>query len=220
MTCRILYIIPARKGSRRFPGKNVSPCHGKPLYRFTVEAASGCRYDGDIVITTDYGREDIPESDEYRIRDRPAHLCTDESSPADVIADVLSWVSYRPDAIVLLQPTSPCRTSDDIAGALDMYMRHRPSAVVSVCETRKPPYYTMTIAGSMVEPVTSWDDFTKRTQDHPVTFRPNGAIYIVSYEAFMHTGRLFVPHRTMAYLMPLERSADIDYLSDMQRITF
>lgn len=94
----VLAIIPARSGSKRCPGKNFRDFRGKPLWRWSWDAAGRSRHIDLVIVSRD--------------EDRPPELCTDEASCEDVLRYHLASAPH--DWIVLLQPTSPLRTADDI----------------------------------------------------------------------------------------------------------
>lgn len=127
---RILAVIPARGGSKRTPRKNIRPYQGKSLIEWAWDAAIQSKYIDVLVISTE--DEQIRSKCEARrmcVIDRPADLATDEASNEDVLRHALT---LYPDCneVVLLQPTSPLRTTYDIDSCIEM--NHRP--VVSVNE--------------------------------------------------------------------------------------
>lgn len=99
----VLAVIPARSGSKRCPGKNFREFRGKVLYMWAVEAASNSRYIDRIKVSMD--------------ADRPPELCTDEALNEDVLRYHLA--EWPHDWVVLLQPTSPLRTAEDIDAAIE-----------------------------------------------------------------------------------------------------
>lgn len=112
----ILGIIPARAGSKRLPGKNTRPLCGKPLIAWTIEAAirSG-KLDRIVVSSDDEKAIDVAREYDVDIRRRPAWLATDTASIYDVVRQMFrSYPCRDDDSVVLLQPTSPLRTADDI----------------------------------------------------------------------------------------------------------
>ena len=94
----VFAVIPARKGSKRCPNKNFRDFRGKPLFRWSMEAAQGSKYIDSMMLSTDINR--------------PAELCTDDASSEDVLRFHLAQSPH--DWVVLLQPTSPLRTTEDI----------------------------------------------------------------------------------------------------------
>lgn len=213
-----LYIIPARGGSKGIPHKNIRPLAGRPLIHYSIAAAleAGAHPDHILVSTDDpaiaaCAREagiDVPFM-------RPPELATDTAGSREVIlhameqADALG-IDY--DCVVLLQPTSPLRTSGDIRAALDIY-RHadRPDMVVSVTEAAANPYYDCfeTDPSTGLLHVSKGDGLITRRQDAPAAWQYNGAIYVIRPESIraMPMGRF---PRRIPYPMPRERSIDID----------
>ena len=134
----ILAIIPARGGSKGLPGKNIKPFLGKPLLAYTIEEAKRSKYITKIVLSTDdtaiaqvgkkYGAE-IPFL-------RPSELATDTSLAPDAyiytIERLKNEQGYAPEIVVILQPTSPLRTVDDIDAAISLYLEKNADSVISV----------------------------------------------------------------------------------------
>lgn len=212
-------IITARGGSKRLPGKNILPLAGVPLLAWSVNAAVDYAGFADIIISSD--------SDQYcdlalahgatRAIKRSPELSSDSATSFDVVLDVLdrerqdgrNWTQF-----VLLQPTSPFRTADDIAQAMALFEGRRPEAVVSVCETECPVEWT-----GRLDPDLGMSEFVaatksnRRTQDLPKSYRLNGAIYCLNVAAFK-AQRSFVPAGALAYAMPRSRSIDVDTEED------
>ena len=202
---RTVAIIPARSGSKGLPGKNIADFHGKPLIHWTIKAAidSG-RFDSVIVSTDSQEIADAAKASGATVPGlRPAHLSTDEATTLDVISHVLE--QSPADICVLLQPTSPLRTEADIRACLDMHNGDRP--VVSVAPA-KP--WILTVREGFADPVF---DFADRRQDAEYAM-PNGAIYVFSAE-YLRSGRQWW-REAAVYMMPQERSVDIDTATDLE----
>lgn len=103
----VLAVIPARSGSKRCPGKNFKDFRGKPLYHWSIDAAKGSKYIDTVKLCLD--------------KDRPPELCTDQAMNEDVLRYCLSLEPH--DWVVLLQPTSPLRTSEDIDKCIEFAQR-------------------------------------------------------------------------------------------------
>src|ERR1035437_8121405 len=153
---QILYLITARGGSKGVPGKNIRILGEKPLIAYSIEAAKKSIYKGTDVVSTDddeiaavakkYGAE-VP----FR---RPAELATDSASSMDAIMHALDFFSKQNkkfDIVVLLQPTSPLRTSKHIDEAMKLMQSKKADAIVSVCEAEHHPLWSNTLPenGSM-----------------------------------------------------------------------
>ena len=211
-----LTIIPARGGSKTIPHKNIKLLAGKPLIAWTIEAAINCRKLPRVIVSTD-----DPEIAKVALQCgaevpflRPAELARDESSSLSVVLHLVHWLeeqgSPAPEYILLLQPTSPFRTTEDIEAAIKSASSRRVNAVVSVCEAKVHPFLCKRIQedGMLVDFITADIDYLRR-QDLPPAYSLNGAIYMNRYESLLKE-RTFLPKDTLPYLMPPERSLDLD----------
>lgn len=217
---RVLAIIPARAGSKRLAGKNMLPLMGKPLVLWTVDAAIESKYITDVVVSTDDNSiiQLTRERDIITIR-RPAELSSDTATTADVVRHAISYLSglsKEYDVIVLLQPTSPLRKSIDIDSAFELFLLKSANSVVSMTQVDHSP-----LLGCALDiENTNLDDLygalkllPSRSQDLPSFYRLNGALYIVSVKVFLDQNSLFVSPG-FAYIMPPDRSIDIDTMAD------
>lgn len=218
---RLLAVIPARGGSKGLPGKNTKEIAGKPLIAWSIEAARQSRYIDELIVSTDCQETariatlwgaNVPFM-------RPAKLATDEAKSIDVIYHALEWYkeSIPPFTLVMfLQPTSPLRIFQDIDGAVELLFVKRAKAIVSVCPVDHHPWWTNTLPenGSMRDFLRPEIRTTNR-QALPQYYRLNGAIYI-AYTSFLAEIGSFIGVGTFAYLMPTERSIDIDTLLDFK----
>jgi N-acylneuraminate cytidylyltransferase/CMP-N,N'-diacetyllegionaminic acid synthase len=217
---RILVVIPARAGSRRLPRKNVLPLAGKPMICWTIEAAIKANVSDRIVVTSDDPEvlrllTQYPES--VVGVNRPAELASDSASTLDVVRDVITRerdAGYGPDAVVLLQPTSPLRQSQDIRNAVETYGRGNGESVVSVCEVDHPLAWCGQVApdGSLQGLNL---DMGRRSQDCPADYRLNGAVYVVGLHTIEKQSSLF-SESLLAYIMPRARSVDVDEELDFE----
>ena len=214
---RVLALITARGGSKGLPGKNIRPAGGKPLLAWTVDAARGSRYCDRVVISTD----DQAIADTARAHGcevpfmRPADLATDSTSSMDVVLHALLALPGF-DLLVLLQPTSPLRTSADIDGACELLLAQQAPACVSVTPAQESPYwmYSMT-SGQALRPIVELPCGVTRRQDLPAAYSLNGAVY-VARTTWLQQSRSFVTPQTVALVMPAQRSIDIDTLEDFE----
>ena len=216
-----LVVIPARGGSKRLPGKNVLPLDGKPLIAWTIETAIEACSEARIIITSD-DDEVLSIGAEYRnmgiaIHRREPRLATDTATTADVLIDAVETERARgrnPEVVILLQPTSPLRTSVDIENAVELFHKSEErSTVVSVCEVDHPMAWTGRIMeGSRLAGL---DLSSARSQDHGKEYRLNGAVYVASVSSLLTTGSFFTD-TLLASVMPRERSIDIDNEMDFR----
>ena len=215
-----LFIIPARGGSKGIPRKNIKPLCGRPLIAYTIDAArEACRRlgldDDHILLSTDDEEiatvaESLGIAVPYR---RPAALASDTSGSREVIIDAMDWAARDGiafDTAVLLQPTSPLRTADDILGCMAAFRPGETDMAVSVAETDANPYSNCfeTDADGFLR-VSKGDGLLTRRQDAPRAWEYNGAVYVISPESIRRMPLGAFPRR-VPYEMPRERSLDID----------
>ncbi len=218
---KILGLIPARAGSRGLPGKNIKILRGKSLIGWTIEAAKASRYLDDIVVSTD-DKVIAGAAGSYGARVpfiRPPDLATDGAKMIDVVIhciDTLAESGSVYDVIVLLQASSPLRSAKDIDNAVELLFRKKAQAVVSVSIAQHSPQYINTIGkdGSMKDFLKP-EDMNRNRQELGEYYALNGAIYAATVRHLKDTGS-FVGAGTYAYVMPKDRSVDIDDESDFR----
>lgn len=215
-------VILARGGSRRLPGKNTADFCGKPLIAHTIEAAKNSRYIKRIICSTD--SEDIAKiSKKYGAEApfiRPKELALDDTSSVDSLLHALRYAAemekYFPETVILLQPTSPLRTSRHIDEALELFILKRPKSVVSVKRSEITPLCLKTLAGDKIvslEPAK--ENFSAARRANRGYYRANGAIYIASPETIRRC-RTFWTNDTLPYIMDEASSVDIDTQLDLR----
>ncbi len=218
MKKNILAIIPARGGSKGIPKKNLKILAGKPLIYYTIQAARESKYINSIVVSTD--DEDIfhiSESFDVEVIKRPENLSRDDSPTIDVIFHVLEQSKIRvhkPNIVVLLQPTSPLRTSSDIDAAIELFLQRDCDSVVSVVQNVHPPHWNLVLEEKYLKPLLGEQFFTKRRQELPETYLPNGAIFIAETKTLKMYRSFYCP-KTIPFIMSIEKSVDIDSLFDL-----
>lgn len=212
---RIIGIIPARGGSKGLPRKNILPLRGKPLIAWTIEQAQASTCLDKVIVTTD--NEEIASVARTHGAEvpfmRPRELASDNAKTIDVIYHALDWLEANFetfDIVVLLQPTSPLRRSTDINNAVEMLFSQKASAIISVCETEHHPCWSNTLPHSRcMADFLRPELMNKNRQELPTYYRLNGAIY-AAYCTYLKNQHGFFGSETFAYIMPKERSIDID----------
>ncbi len=212
----VLGLIPARGGSKGVPRKAVKAMAGKPLIGWTIEAALGCA-DLDRVVVTTEDTEIMEVAERFGAEvpfRRPMALAGDATPGIEPVLHALQWLAeqddYRPDWILLLQPTSPLRTSGDIGAAIALATERGADSVVGVTEADPHPLWTKAVDDDGL--LDEWlpdDGGHTRRQDLPPLVALNGAIYLTRRDVLLDR-RSWYGDRTAAYLMPPERSLDID----------
>ena len=222
---KILGIITARGGSKGIPGKNLKPLAGRPLLAYTIDAArdSGA-LDRVILSTEDPAIADAARSLGCEVPFmRPAELSRDETPHLPVIQHAAQWMREhgdQPDAVMILQPTSPLRSADDITAAARLLESSGADSVVSVTEVsaHAHPMRMLRVddGGHAVlfatgEPVRRR---INRRQDLPQAWVMNGAIYACRTRVLFDAEPSLYGDRVVAYAMPAERSVSIDDFED------
>lgn len=211
-----LALIPARYGSKRLPKKNVLPLAGKPLIAWTIEAALDAKVFDEICVSTD-SAEIAQIANSYGVSVpflRPSELAGDEATTIDVAKHALSYYSGHGmdfGTLVLLQPTSPLRSTANIREAMNLYYERNALSVTSVCEMDHSPLWSNILPEDhSMNTFISPDVKGKRSQDLPIFYRLNGAIYIVRVDEFLAQGSFISSIGSYAYKMSRENSVDID----------
>ncbi len=229
---KYLYLIPARGGSKGIPGKNIKPLGGIPLIGHTIRHALAIAPAEDVVVSTD-----APEIAEVARNEgasipfmRPAELAQDTSSSRSVIIHALDYMKANGkiyDAVVLLQPTSPLRTPEDIENCIRAFEESRnkksdcpdksANMAVTVSEARTNPYYSAFEADSDgFLHISKGDGHYTRRQDAPKVWEFNGAVYVIDAEAIRHE-EISKMKNILPVEMPASRSIDLDTPQDWSR---
>jgi CMP-N-acetylneuraminic acid synthetase len=220
----VLALIPARGGSRGIPRKNIVPLAGKPLIEYTVRAALGAASLHRIVVSTDDAEiADIAQNcgAEVPFR-RPDELADDTTAGLEVVLHALHWLrrneDYVPDYVVELQPVAPLRTAADIDRAVTLLVTTGADSVAGLVETQHP-YYTRRLVDGRVKPFLPDTPEAFRRQDLPTVYRLNGAILAARTDVVTQKHTLYGDDMR-GYVMPPERSVDIDTVDDLKTAEF
>ena len=208
----MIAIIPARGGSKGLPGKNIKEMCGKPLIAYTIEVALKSKSIDHVILSTDdeeiatvakkYGAE-VPFM-------RPAELASDTAMAVDnyiyTIGRLEKEWNTKIDSFVVLQPTSPLRIAEDVDGAVELFNTRKADSVVTYVKEAHPVFWHKKI------------DENNNRQALPTTYYPNGAVYVFSTE--MIRQKKYYTDKSYAYIMPRERSVDIDFIDDFKYAEF
>ena len=220
-------VIPARSGSKGLPDKNIRLVNGKPLLAYTIEAAleSGC-FDT-VHVSTDSERyaeiarqygADVPFL-------RSAALATDTASTWDAVREVLARydeLSKRFDTMMLMQPTTPLRTGEDVKEAYALLQKKQAKSVIAVCEVDHSPLWCDTIpdSGSM-KGFGRKDLAWVNRQDLRPYYRVNGAIYLLSVNGInIPPDDEIYEDNCYALFMDRKKSVDVDSEDDLALVEF
>jgi CMP-N,N'-diacetyllegionaminic acid synthase len=217
----ILALIPARGGSKGIPRKNLALVGGRPLIAWSIESARAARAQPRVVVSTEdteiarvaaaYGAE-VPFL-------RPVELASDQAPGEAPVLHALEWLrtheGWEPDLVMCLQPTSPLRSAEDIDASIARLEALNADSVVSVAVASPHPFWMKRLdAKGWIRPFMP-DVPAMRRQELPPVYALNGAIYLARRGTFL-AAKGFYSDRTCGYLMPAERSLDVDAPWDLE----
>ena len=216
----LLALIPARGGSKGIPRKNILDFCGKPLLQWSIDAALVAPSVDQVVVSTD-----DPEIAELALAGgaevpflRPAELASDTASGIQPVLHALDLLPHVSD-VLLLQPTSPLRISSDIESIIALRQQMFSESAVSLTNNAKHPSWSFSLRNNQTIERVFMSDSVHCRQQLPPTYLVNGALYLASRE-FLLREKTFITDDTVGYIMPLERSVDIDTPLDWQFAEF
>lgn len=207
-------IIPARSGSKGLKDKNIRLLSGKPLIWYSIQAANASECFDEVMVSTDSEMyaEIARECGAAVPFLRSEAMSTDKASSWDTVQEVLD--NYKDlgkefDVVMLLQPTSPLRTSDDIKEAFSILKEKNADSVVGVCEMEHSPLWSNVLPESgCLDSFIRLEVKNAGRQSLPTYYRINGAIYLTKITENLGTN--LYSDTGYAYVMPREKSIDID----------
>ena len=212
----MLALVPARGGSKGFPGKNLAAFNGLPLVAHTVGTALGADLVSRVFVSTDCDEIQAAAlgAGASSLGLRPSYLAADESAAIDVYIHFLDEFERkfgtRLDSILILQPTSPLRISRDVDRAIELFERTKADSVVAYTESSLSWHKKIDEDGKLIS---IFEESKFNRQRYERTFYPNGAIYIFK-TALLRSGHYY-SDASYAYVMPWERSIDVDLEADL-----
>ncbi|MBS3926359.1 MAG: acylneuraminate cytidylyltransferase family protein [Nitrosarchaeum sp.] len=210
---KVLAIIPARGGSKGVPLKNIKKLNGKPLIKYTIDAAKKSKLLNRIIVSTDnekiaslakkYGAE-VPFT-------RPKKISGSQSTQFQVVKHALDFLKtqkYFPDIVVLLQPTSPFRRKKIIDDSITKLIKSKATCVVSVMPMKQHPYASFWIKNGMLKPFKKDFDSHGIRQKRPILYYPTGSVYTFFAKNILQYKSIYGPK--MKPIVEDESSLDID----------
>ena len=218
----MLAIIPARGGSKGLPGKNIRPFNGKPLIAYAIEVALKSKAVTRVVVSTD-APEIASVAIEYgaEVIMRPEELATDTSAALDAFLYTVEEIERREKkvhpAFIVLYPTAPLRTQEQIDGCIQLFYDREASSVISVTESDHPVEWARVIEGGILKEKFQGGNLNRQSYD--VSYFPNGLLYVFNYQDLKET-REYYMDKTYPYIIDKLYCADIDDLLDFQMAEF
>lgn len=219
----MIAIVPARGGSKGLPGKNIKNLLGKPMIAYTIEEALKSEYITEVIISTDC-KEIEAVATKYGAKSpflRPEYLATDSAKAIDnyiyTIDRLNKEFAYDIKDFVLLQPTSPLRTVEDIDKSIELFKDKNADSVVSYTEEHHPIVWHKYITeDGKFENI--FEEKLLNRQEIKKSYFPNGAVFVFDYR-LIKQGKYYSDN-SYAYIMPRNRSVDVDTIEDFKYIEF
>jgi CMP-N,N'-diacetyllegionaminic acid synthase len=218
----MLALIPARAGSKGLPGKNTLMLNGKPLISYSIEAALKAQNIDRVVVTTDCQEiAQIAQSFGAEVPFiREEYLSTDTAKAIDVYLDATKRLFDKngiENSLCVLLPTCPLREYFDIDASIDIFYKKKADSVISYTKESHPIKWNKYIdKNGQFENI--FPDTIENRQTQRTSFYPNGAIYVFR-EALLKSNKYY-SEKSYSYLMPNERSIDIDTYNDFKYAEF
>ena len=224
---KILCTICARGGSKGVKNKNIKHINSKPLIAYTIEQAKKSNLFEHIVISTD-SHAIASVAKEYGAEvffKRDADMASDTAGKLDVIRDafVKSEEHYNTkfDYLIDLDATAPLRNVDDILNSFKQLQENNNDNIITAMPSRRSPYFNLVEVDAKGKVALSKKLSNKvvRRQDAPASYDMNASIYIWKRDIILNENSIFLEN-TGLYVMPEERSIDIDTELDYKFVEF
>lgn len=217
----LIAIIPVRGGSKGIPGKNMLRFGRYTLLERAIRLGLHSPWVDRVVVSTD-------DPDMYRLAEhydvaaptlRPDFLAADDATTSAVVEFLIEQMEIPPSYLLLLQASSPLRTLADLNGLCHLFSASEADAVVSLCRIDDPhPEKIQTIENGRVRPYMGGEALQRPRQLLKSSYALNGAFYLIDRDAFLEQ-KSFLPPETLPYIMPPERSHNLDSKTDLQILT-
>lgn len=223
MIKELLILVPAKAASTRLKRKNMQLLGNRPLLQWAIDSAIQSDLDADIIVSTeDQEVAKYVESVGIEALIRPAKLAVDPAGVVDVALHVLEDLNAKGrnyKTLMILLPTCPFRSAKDVQDAHQLFVSKKAQFLMSVSEYGHTPFAAMGLnAEGNLEPY--FPEFIgRKSQQMPKAYRANGAIHVLDVEAFQRE-KSYYAQPLLGYLMPADRSVDIDTIEDLQYAEF
>ncbi len=219
---KIIAIIPARGGSKGILNKNIIDIGGNPLIKYTIDSALGSKMMLHCVVSTDSDEiANVAKSCGALVPfKRPKHLSNDKALSLPVVQHAVELMEAEQgcqyDLVIMLQPTTPLRKTEDIDNAINLLFETNADSVISVVEVEghHPLRMKRVVDGRLINYIDQGHEDMRPRQELPPVYIRNGAIYATRRDVLMDSNS-FTGVDSRAYIMPNERSVNIDTLQDL-----
>jgi CMP-N,N'-diacetyllegionaminic acid synthase len=211
---RVIAVVPARGGSKSIPGKNIKPLLGKPLLAWSIDVSRQVSEIDRIIVSTDNSQiASVGESFGAEVYARPEHLATDEALVIDALKDLLHRLEKegeKPEWVVLLEPTCPLRTAEDVRSCLRLVTQGEYDSVATFKDADLNPHRAWRLTDGVPEVFIPGAVPWLPRQKLPKAYQLNGAVYVFRASLLADEAKSLLVGRLGAVVMPRERSQDID----------
>jgi N-acylneuraminate cytidylyltransferase len=211
---RVVAVIPARGGSKSVPGKNIRPLRGKPLLAWSIDVARQVSEIDRIIVSTDDAQiASVGRDYGAEVYVRPPHLATDEALVIDALKDLLQTLYAEretPEWVILLEPTCPLRTPDDVRACLELVAQGGYDSVATFKDAELNPHRAWRFVDGVPEVFIAGAVPWLPRQKLPKAYQLNGAVYVFRADMLAKETKSLLVGKLGAVLMPRERSQDID----------
>ena len=222
---KVLAIVPARSGSKGLVDKNIKKIRNKTLLELAIKVGIDCSLVNDVYVSTDSKKylEIAIKAGAKSFGLRSSNLSTDTAKTVDVVIDLLQKCNISYDYVVLLQPTSPLRSPNDIEAMISLIKKSNADACVSISPFDEPhPYKLKSISSKgMIAPFTKGKNSEIPRQILPKAYALTGSVYITKTNAILKNKTL-LPKKTIPYIMTetinIDNEKDFVYLGIMRKL--
>ena len=218
---KTLAIVPARGGSKRLPRKNARLLAGKPLVTWTIEAALSTSMIDEVIVSTEDREigQIAQEAGACVPWVRPKELAGDQIKNPAVVIHALNWFEEKRgqvDGVILLQPTSPFRTTETIERGINIFYTSNKRSVVSVNRALTHPSWCFKHKDSALEPYTSIAALETQAQNLETVYAANGLFYMICPALLRRSGTFYTNKMVPLFVEPGRELIDIDTEFDWQ----
>ena len=211
---QVIAVIPARGGSKSVPGKNIRSLGGKPLLAWSIEVAKQVSEIDRIIVSTDDAQiASVGRTHGAEVYARPPHLATDEALVIDALKDLLQTLQAEgetPEWVILLEPTCPLRTADDVRDCLKLVAQGEYDSVATFKDAELNPHRAWRLVDGVPEVFIAGAVPWLPRQKLPKAYQLNGAVYVFRASLLAQEAKSLLVGKLGAVLMPRDRSQDID----------
>lgn len=217
---KILGVIPARGGSKGMPKKNIKKLGKHPTLAYTIFQSLNSKLLTEVVVSSD-DAEIIKIAKKYGAKApfvRPKHLSTDKALAVPTIQQAVDFMEkqngFKYDYVVMLQPTCPFTLSTDLDKALSKLIKTKADSVISVVEVGPiHPWRMKKIVKDKLVDYTKEKVENMPRQKLPKVYLRSGDIYATKRDVLMKKNS-FKGKSSKPYIIPLDRSMNVDSISD------